>query len=78
MQFSLCIEDIVPVALGRYIKSLISSMTQAGTFSCAEKSSEHISEKIFSLFIEQGNLWPEICGLPEIKGPDTSESSLYG
>lgn len=44
----------------------------------APSSSEQILEKMFSLFIEQGNLWPEICGLSEIKGRETSESSLYG
>ena len=41
-------------------------------------SSEHVLEKLFALFMEQGNLWPEICGLPEIKSPEASESSLYG
>ncbi|KAL5558617.1 hypothetical protein UlMin_034828 [Ulmus minor] len=78
-RFSLCIEDLVPVALGRYIKALITSMHQAQTIGLgAPGSSEHIREKMFSLFIEQGNLWPEICDLPEIKDSETSESSLYG
>jgi calcineurin-binding protein cabin-1 len=34
-------------------------------------------EKIFSLFIEQGSIWPDICNFPETRGPETSESSLY-
>ncbi|KAJ0030881.1 hypothetical protein Pint_12896 [Pistacia integerrima] len=78
-RFSLCIEDLVPVALGRYIRALLSSMNQAeAAGSIAASSSEHQLEKIFALFMEQGNLWPEICGAPEIKSPEISESSLYG
>ncbi|KAG6649279.1 calcineurin-binding protein 1 isoform X3 [Carya illinoinensis] len=78
-RFSLCIEDLVPVALGRYIKALISSMHQAETVgSGAASGSEHVLEKLFALFMEQGNLWPEICGLPEIKSIEISESHLYG
>ncbi|XP_062097200.1 calcineurin-binding protein 1 isoform X2 [Humulus lupulus] len=77
-RFSLCIEDLVPVALGRYVKALVSSMGQAEKVGYGAPSSfEQILEKMFSLFIEQGNLWPEICSLSEIKGPETSESSLY-
>ena len=87
-QFSLCIEDLVPLALGRYVKALISSI-QRNTVPPPSpdhaierlftlSSSDHILEKLFTLFIEQGNLWPEICSLPEIKSPETSESSLYG
>lgn len=78
-QFSLCIEDLVPVALGRYIKALVSSMHQAKKVgSGAPSNYEHILEKMFALFIEHGNLWPELCGLPEVKGPETSDISLYG
>ncbi|KAJ9183530.1 hypothetical protein P3X46_007373 [Hevea brasiliensis] len=74
-RFSLCIEDLVPVALGRFIKALVSSMHQAG--SGALSSSEHQLEKMFTLFMEQGNLWPEIFTLPEIRSPEISEGSLY-
>lgn len=78
-RFSLCIEDLVPVALGRYIKALVSSMHQAKKVGSAAPSNyEHILEKMFALFIEHGNLWPELCGLPEVKGPETSDISLYG
>ncbi|PON71379.1 hypothetical protein TorRG33x02_254460 [Trema orientale] len=78
-RFSLCIEDLVPLALGRYVKALVSYMHQVEKAGYGPpSSSEQILEKMFSLFIEQGNLWPEICGLSEIKGPETSESSLYG
>ncbi|KAE8687620.1 hypothetical protein F3Y22_tig00111013pilonHSYRG00255 [Hibiscus syriacus] len=72
-RFSLCIEDLVPVALGRHIKALVLSMNQIETAAAADQL-----EKIFGLFMEQGTLWPEICCLPEIKSPEISESSLYG
>ncbi|CBI20600.3 unnamed protein product, partial [Vitis vinifera] len=78
-RFSLCLEDLVPVALGRYIKALISSMRQAETVgSTAASRSEHMLEKMFTLFMEQGSLWPDLCSLPEMRSTELSESSLYG
>lgn len=77
MQFALCIEDLVPLTLGRYIKALVISMNQdenAGN----SGSSEHKLEKVFSLFLEQGNLWPEVVSLSEIRSAELSETSLYG
>ncbi|KAL8264591.1 hypothetical protein R6Q59_022721 [Mikania micrantha] len=78
-RFSLCLEDLVPVALGRYIKTLVSSINQIviGT-STDNIALEHLLEKMFSLYIEQMNLWSDICSLPEIKCPELSESSLFG
>lgn len=79
MQFSLCLEDLVPLALGRYIRALIMSISQAGTGSYnATDNVEHLLEKIFNLFLEQVNLWSDICSLAELKGPELTESSLYG
>ena len=79
IQFSLCLEDLVPVALGRYVRALISSMHQTENVdSGAASTSEHLLEKMFSLFVEQMNLWSDICSLPEISSPELSESSLYG
>ncbi|KAF7817092.1 calcineurin-binding protein 1 isoform X1 [Senna tora] len=78
-RFSLCIEDLVPVAIGRYVKALISNMRHSQTASSGTvSSSDHVLERLFTLFMEQGSLWPEICSLPEIKSPDTSETILYG
>ncbi|MED6192117.1 hypothetical protein PIB30_007294 [Stylosanthes scabra] len=78
-RFSLCIEDIVPVAIGRYLKALISAMGHFRTSSSGQvSSSENVLEKMFALFMEQGSLWPEICSLPEIESPDTSDSIIYG
>ena len=79
MQFSLCLEDLVPLALGRYIKALISSMRQIEIGGGAESNSpEYLLEKMFSLFMEQMNLWSDICSFPEIKCPELSETNLYG
>lgn len=79
MQFSLCLEDLVPLALGRYIKALISSMHQTEIGGGAESNSpEHLLEKMFSLFMEQMNLWSDIFSFPEIKCPELSETNLYG
>ncbi|KAK4742823.1 hypothetical protein SAY87_000824 [Trapa incisa] len=75
-RFSLCVEDLVPVALGRYIKALLISMHQ--TQSGMGINSENILERLFSLFMEQGNLWADLCSLPEMKGSGISENNLYG
>uniref|UniRef100_A0A1J3CAW9 Calcineurin-binding protein cabin-1 n=1 Tax=Noccaea caerulescens TaxID=107243 RepID=A0A1J3CAW9_NOCCA len=75
-RFSLCIEDLVPVAIGRYVNALVSSMSQVDS-SGAKINPDSQLEKIFSLFIEQGSIWPDICNYPETRRPETSESSLY-
>ncbi|CAI9277317.1 unnamed protein product [Lactuca saligna] len=79
-RFSLCLEDLVPIALGRYIKALVSSINQieSGTNIHDNIALEHLLEKMFCLYIEQMNLWSDICNLPEIKCPELSESSLFG
>ncbi|GAB2275872.1 hypothetical protein Dimus_010617 [Dionaea muscipula] len=78
-RFSLCLEDLVPVALGRYLKALMSSIRSDMELpSAAKSSSEQILEKMFTLFLEQGSLWADICNLPEIKCPQFTESTLYG
>uniref|UniRef100_A0A803LBH5 Calcineurin-binding protein 1 n=1 Tax=Chenopodium quinoa TaxID=63459 RepID=A0A803LBH5_CHEQI len=79
-RFSLCLEDLVPVALGRYLKTLISSMssTDAAASTPAKSSPEQILEKMFTLFMEQASLWPDICSSTEIKCPELSERTLYG
>ncbi|CAN0907300.1 Calcineurin-binding protein 1 [Linum grandiflorum] len=74
-RFSLCVEDLVPVALARLVKALVSSICEGEN---AKGSSEHQLEKVFSLFIEQGSLWPEILSLAVIQSPEFTDSSLYG
>ncbi|KAL9288930.1 Calcineurin-binding protein 1 [Arabidopsis thaliana] len=75
-RFSLCVEDLVPVAIGRYVKALVSSMSRVESAGAIINPDSQL-EKIFSLFIEQGSIWPDICNFPETRGPETSESSLY-
>ncbi|KAH1124905.1 hypothetical protein GYH30_014513 [Glycine max] len=78
-RFSLCIEDLIPVAIGRYLKALIATMCHyQTTASGSVSSSDNVLERMFALFMEQGSLWPEICSLPEIEGSDMSESIIYG
>ncbi|XP_029126725.1 calcineurin-binding protein 1 isoform X2 [Cajanus cajan] len=78
-RFSLCIEDLIPVAIGRYLKVLISTMCHSQTAaSNSMSSSDNVLERMFTLFMEQGSLWPEICSLPEIESPDMSENMIYG
>ncbi|XP_031102480.1 calcineurin-binding protein 1 [Ipomoea triloba] len=78
-RFSLCLEDLIPVALGRYVMAIISSLHQtiAGSDTTGN-SLEHLLEKMFSLFLEQTGLWSDISSLSEIKSPELSESSLFG
>jgi calcineurin-binding protein cabin-1 len=79
-RFSLCLEDLVPLTLGRYIKALISCMHQheIGDGGSQISFPEHLLEKMFSLFMEQMNLWSDICNLPEMNCPELSESNLFG
>ncbi|KAL9254307.1 Calcineurin-binding protein 1-like protein [Drosera capensis] len=78
-RFSLCLEDLVPVALGRYLRALVSSIrSDEEVPSSGKSSSEQILEKMFCLFMEQGSLWSEVCSLPEIKCPEFTESTIYG
>ncbi|XP_022845794.1 uncharacterized protein LOC111368655 isoform X3 [Olea europaea var. sylvestris] len=77
-RFSLCLEDLVPVALGRYIRALIFSVRQYGIDLDNANDVEHLLEKLFSLLLEQINMWPEICGLPELLSPELTESNLCG
>lgn len=74
----MCLEDLVPVALARYVKALISSLRNPESSGAKGSLMEHLLEKMFSLFMEQVNLWSDICSLPEIKCSELSESSLYG
>ncbi|EPS68221.1 hypothetical protein M569_06550, partial [Genlisea aurea] len=75
-RFSLCLEDLVPVALARYIKALIVGINHAT--SDGVESGEPFLEKLFNLFLEQVSLWSEVCNLPELNEPDFSEDTLFG
>lgn len=66
----------MPVAIGRYINALVASMSQVESGG-AKINPDSQLEKIFSLFIEQGSIWPDIRNFPETKDPETSERILY-
>ncbi|KAF3781600.1 hypothetical protein EJ110_NYTH36544, partial [Nymphaea thermarum] len=79
-RFSLCLEDIVPVALGRYVQALCSSIKQAEAAG-SSLTVESLLERLFHVFIENGSMWNEISGLPELTIPSgcgISENTLYG
>lgn len=75
----MCIEDLVPIAFGHYVKTLALSMHRGETSTVDVGShSDHPLEKMFTLFMEPANLWPELCSLPEIISAEISDISLYG
>ncbi|KAK1288401.1 hypothetical protein QJS10_CPB19g00805 [Acorus calamus] len=78
-EFSLCLEDIIPVALGRYIQVMISSIRKAEAIGPSGTTSvEHLLEKMFHIYMDQMNIWSDLSKLPEVKSPELTESSLFG
>ncbi|XP_009417134.2 calcineurin-binding protein 1 isoform X1 [Musa acuminata AAA Group] len=78
-RFALCLGDIVPIALGKYIQVLISSICNAEIHNATDNSIslEQMLEKLFNIFMDHVNLWTDIISLPELKSPDLSEGNLY-
>ncbi|CAM8919693.1 unnamed protein product [Rhodiola kirilowii] len=77
-RFALSLEDLVPVALGRYVKALIPSIRHVVANDLTNlSSSENLLEKLFNLFMEQVALWPDMCNLPEFKSPEWSENNIF-
>ncbi|KAG9455727.1 hypothetical protein H6P81_000235 [Aristolochia fimbriata] len=76
-RFSLCLEDIAPVSLGRYIQALAASINKAESLSSDRSSREHLLDRMFNIFMDHSNLWAEMSSLPEMKGQEFSESTLY-
>lgn len=79
VQFALCLGDIIPVALGKYIQVLISSIRNTENHSAKNNSFliEQMLEKLFNIFMDHANMWTDIITLPELKMADLSESNLY-
>ncbi|KAK9101167.1 hypothetical protein Scep_024597 [Stephania cephalantha] len=78
-RFSLCLEDLVPVALGRFLQALISSIQSETVVSASISGTcEHLLERMFNLFMDQVNLWADVSALPDIKSPEISENGFYG
>ncbi|XP_042375103.1 calcineurin-binding protein 1-like isoform X1 [Zingiber officinale] len=78
-RFALCLGDIIPVALGKYIQVLISSIRNTENYSGKNNPSsmEQMLEKLFNIFMDHANMWTDIITLPELKMADLSESNLY-
>lgn len=74
MQFYLCIVDMVPVALGKYIQVLTSTIKVSSDAAAVEQ----LLEKMFSAFMDHASMWGEVGSLPEVNCPELSETNLFG
>lgn len=74
IQFYLCIVDMVPVALGKYIQVLTSTIQNASDTAAVEQ----LLEKMFSAFMDHASMWSEVGSLPEVSCPQLSEANLFG
>lgn len=77
MKFSLCLEDIVPVALGRYLQTIVLSIQHEERYSFGEATREQLLDRMFNLSMDHGNLWTDISNLPELKKHNFSDSTIY-
>ncbi|XP_020257263.1 uncharacterized protein LOC109833848 isoform X2 [Asparagus officinalis] len=78
LQFYLCLGDIVPVGLGKYVQVLTSSIRKVQNTGATDSASlEPMLERMFNIFMDHANLWADISSLPEVNNPDLSESNLY-
>ncbi|ONK75416.1 uncharacterized protein A4U43_C03F16620 [Asparagus officinalis] len=77
-RFYLCLGDIVPVGLGKYVQVLTSSIRKVQNTGATDSASlEPMLERMFNIFMDHANLWADISSLPEVNNPDLSESNLY-
>ncbi|KAG8062156.1 hypothetical protein GUJ93_ZPchr0003g16628, partial [Zizania palustris] len=77
-RFALCLGDIVPVGLGKYLQVLTSAIrTPEVRRVSGDASVEHLLEKMFGVFMDHANLWADISTIPEVNSPELSESNLY-
>ncbi|CAM6113955.1 unnamed protein product [Calypogeia fissa] len=84
-KFSLCLDDLSRVALGKYVQALVVAICQAdATDGTAPLPTFYaLLEKFFNLFMEFGSSWPDSLeiSLAEAEVPSTaqfSEDSIYG
>ncbi|KAM0822283.1 hypothetical protein ACQ4PT_071592 [Festuca glaucescens] len=77
-RFALCLGDIVPVGLGKYLQVLTAAIRDPVIrLNCGDASVEQLYEKMFGIFMDHANLWADISTIPEVNSPDLSESNLY-
>ncbi|XP_039139990.1 calcineurin-binding protein 1 isoform X1 [Dioscorea cayenensis subsp. rotundata] len=79
-RFSLCLGDIVPIALGKYIQLLSSIIRNAESHGSSDKiiSHEQMLDRMFTTLMDHVHLWSDISNMPEVNCPDLSESNLCG
>uniref|UniRef100_A0A0E0KHJ8 Uncharacterized protein n=1 Tax=Oryza punctata TaxID=4537 RepID=A0A0E0KHJ8_ORYPU len=77
-RFALCLGDIVPVGLGKYLQVLTSAIRNPEIRRVSSDASvENLLEKMFGVFMDHANLWADISTIPEVNSPELSESNLY-
>ncbi|CAM0875407.1 unnamed protein product [Alopecurus aequalis] len=77
-RFALCLGDIVPVGLGKYLQVLTAAIRDPDIRRvCGDASVEQLYEKMFGIFMDHANLWADISSIPEVNSPELSESKLY-
>ncbi|KAF8681835.1 hypothetical protein HU200_045277 [Digitaria exilis] len=77
-RFALCLGDIVPVGLGKYLQVLIAAINNPEIRRASgDASVDQLLEKMFSVFMDHANLWADISTIPEVNSPELSESNLY-
>ncbi len=83
MQFSLCLEDISRVALGKYIQTLARALCQAESEGSRSQARFHsLLEKMFNLYMDYGVSWSDSAGLSLteagiLNAPEVAESAIY-
>lgn len=76
----MCLGDIVPIALGKYIQLLSSIIRNAESHGSSDKiiSHEQMLDRMFTTLMDHVHLWSDISNMPEVNCPDLSESNLCG
>ncbi|VAI01133.1 unnamed protein product [Triticum turgidum subsp. durum] len=78
-RFALCLGDIVPVGLGKYLQVLTAAIRDPEIRRvCGDVSTEQLLEKMFGIFMDHANMLADINTIPEVNSPELSESNLYG
>lgn len=74
----MCLGDIVPVGLGKYILVLTAAIHNPEIRRASgDASVEQLLEKMFTVFMDHANMWADISNIPEVNSPELSESNLY-
>ncbi|CAN5976218.1 unnamed protein product [Sphagnum jensenii] len=82
-KFSLCLEDISRVALGKYIQTLARALCQAESEGSRSQARFHsLLEKMFNLYMDYGVSWSDSAGLSLteagiLNAPEVAESAIY-